>query len=299
MTVVFEQVFILVAFALAGYGLSKAGVIKREYSGLLSGLCVYIFLPCNVFKTFASRFTMEYLTEKYYFILVSALTIVVIALAAHFLSGLFSKSGFQRDVYKYSLTIPNYGYMGYALAESLYGGGALLDLMMFAFPTSIYTYTVGYCMLTKRKLTPKRLLQPVIIAMLLGCVAGLWGVKIPGTIEEILGKSAACMAPISMILTGITISEFSVKALFGNGKLYIVTALRLLVIPCTVAGALKLLGLEQAIVPALMMYAMPCGLNTIVFPKLIGEDCKVGAGLACISSVLACVTIPICVSLFL
>lgn len=299
MTVVFEQVFILVAFALAGYGLSKARVIKREYSGLLSGLCVYIFLPCNVFKTFASRFTMEYLTEKYYFILVSAAILAVIVLVAHVLSGLFVKKGFQRNVYKYSLTIPNYGYMGYALAESLYGSGALLDLMMFAFPTSIYTYTAGYCMLTKRKLTPKRLLQPVIIAMLIGCVAGLAGLRLPGTIEEILGKSSACMAPVSMILTGITLSEFELRKLFANRKLYIVTALRLLVIPCMVAGVLKLLGLEQAIVPALMMYAMPCGLNTIVFPKLIGEDCEVGAGLACISSVLACVTIPICVGLFL
>ena len=60
-----------------------------------------------------------------------------------------------------------------------------------------------------------------------------------------------------------------------------------------------LVGAKDAVMPALLIYAMPCGLNTIVFPKLIGEDCHIGAGLACISSVLACVTIPICIELFL
>ena len=77
------------------------------------------------------------------------------------------------------------------------------------------------------------------------------------------------------------------------------TGLRLLVIPCAIAAALMLVGAKDAVMPALLIYAMPCGLNTIVFPKLIGEDCHIGAGLACISSVLACVTIPICIELFL
>ena len=73
---------------------------------------------------------------------------------------------------------------------------------------------------------------------------------------------------------------------------------RLVLFPCAIAGALSLLGFHDVVIPALMMYAMPCGMNTIVFPRLIGENCEAGAALALISSLLACVTIPICVSLF-
>ena len=36
------------------------------------------------------------------------------------------------------------------------------------------------------------------------------------------------------------------------------------------------------------------GMNTIVFPKLVGEDCKPGAALAFITTILCIVTIPIC-----
>lgn len=299
MSVVFEQVSILIIFALTGFVLSKANVIKREYAGLLSGLCVYVFLPCSAFKTFATGFNLQYLQEKSYFVLVSIGTLLVLAPLSHFLAKLFAKGKYERSVYEYSLTIPNYGYMGYVLVESLYGSAGLLDFMMFTLPTGIYVHTLGYAMLTKRKMNPKLLLQPVIIAMLLGCVVGLLGLEMPGTVTQILDRSAACVGPISMILAGITISEFKLKEILGKGSVYIVTVLRLLVIPCAVAGALKVIGLEQAIVPTLMTYAMPCGLNTIVFPKLVGEDCKIGAGLACVSSILACVTIPICAALFL
>ena len=67
---------------------------------------------------------------------------------------------------------------------------------------------------------------------------------------------------------------------------------------CAIAGALALLGLDDVVIPALMMYAMPCGLNTIIVPRLIGEDCKPGAALALLSNLLACVTVPLCVLLF-
>ena len=43
---------------------------------------------------------------------------------------------------------------------------------------------------------------------------------------------------------------------------------------------------------------MPCGMNTIVFPKLVGQDCRTGAGLACVTSILCCITIPLCLWLF-
>jgi predicted permease len=49
---------------------------------------------------------------------------------------------------------------------------------------------------------------------------------------------------------------------------------------------------------AVMMACMPCGLNTIVFPKLVGEDCKIGARLALLTHLFSCFTIPVWLSVF-
>jgi len=43
-----------------------------------------------------------------------------------------------------------------------------------------------------------------------------------------------------------------------------------------------------------VIYCMPCGMNTIIYPKMVGEDCRMGASLVLISSVACVLTIPLC-----
>lgn len=298
MTIVFEQVFILLLFGSVGYLLAKTKIADNGHAKLLSCLCLYVFLPANVFKTFANRFTPEYLTQKYVLVLGAAVIVTVLVLIAIPLSRLLTKHAYQRKIYHYSLSIPNFGYIGYALAEGVFGGDVLLDVMMFAIPLSVYTYSIGYCMLTNSKVTLKRLANPVTLAMVFGAVVGFTGIPIPDVANEFLAKASGCMAPASMLLTGIVISEFALRDMLSRWQVYFVTVLRLLVIPCVVGLTLKLLRLEILVLPAVMLLAMPCGMNTIVFPKLMGEDCKAGASMAFVSTILCCLTIPLCMLLF-
>ena len=49
---------------------------------------------------------------------------------------------------------------------------------------------------------------------------------------------------------------------------------------------------------ALCTVAMPAGLNTIVFPKLIGKNSENGASVALISSLFSIITIPVWLNFF-
>ena len=55
---IFGQVLILFAFAVVGFSLAKGGLVNPSHAGVLSKLLVYVFLPCNVFKTFATNFNL-------------------------------------------------------------------------------------------------------------------------------------------------------------------------------------------------------------------------------------------------
>jgi predicted permease len=151
----------------------------------------------------------------------------------------------------------------------------------------------------ENQLTVKKLFNPVTMSMLLGAVVGLCGIKLPGFASSFLSKAGACMGPAGMLLTGMVISEYKLRSLVSNKVVYLVAAIRLLVIPFILAAVLKALSLDALVVPALMVMAMPCGLNTIVFPKLVGEDCRPGAALACLSTTAAIITIPLCLTLLL
>ena len=298
MSAVFEQVFILFVFAVIGYVLSKTKVVKNEHSKILSKLLVYVFLPSNIFKTFAANCNPEYFSKNYVLIITSAVIIVTLVITAYLASKLFSKDKYERSVYEYSMVIPNYGYMGYALAESLTGEAGLLNIMMFALPVACYTYTRGFCILTKRNMSFKKMANPILISMFAGVVAGLVKIPIAGTVSAVLNKASACMAPVSMLLAGIVISEFKIKELLTSYKSYIIVALRLFIIPvCIGMITLNICGKEVS-QTAVLLYAMPCGLNTIVFPKTVDGNCKIGASLAFISNILACLSIPVVCYIF-
>lgn len=297
MLTVFSQVFILFAFAAAGFSFAKLGKLKTEHSPILSGLLVYVFLPFYVFDTFAKSFTRQYISKNYEIILWSLGIVVFLGIVMRFMSILFDKRKYERDVYEYSLVVPNSGYMGYPMAEAVLGEIGLLNTMIFCLPLSVYIYTIGYSNLTKRGLSLKKLLNPTIVSLLLGAIAGFFAVPIPSVLSTIMNKAGSCMGPVSMLLAGIVVSEFNFKELLLEKKVYIITALRLFIIPILIGLVVSPFS-KTVMEIAVLIYAMPCGLNTIVFPRLVDEDCRLGAGFALLSNILACLSIPIVLNLF-
>ena len=293
MQAVIEQVLILMIFAAVGYALCKAKITESSHAGVLSRLAIYVFLPALSFKTYAESFTVDYVRENYSQLLLSVAVVAALTVVNLPLSRLLTADGYGRKVYHYSLTVANYGYMGFVLAESLYGGEMLLEVMVYALPLNFYVYGVGLPTLTNADFSLKRFFNPAMIASFLGMAVGLVGITVPPVALDLLGKASACVGPVCMLLTGMTLSEYPVRSLLCDRSTYIVTVLRLLVLPSLLVGALMLLGIREAVIPMLMLYAMPCGLNTVVFPKLVGERCESGAALALVSSLLSCVTIPL------
>jgi len=298
MYIVMQQVLLLILFAAVGYILCKTGKANSAHTKLLSALHVYVFLPCTVVNTYANNFTIAYIREKYPLLLSSLVIMIVMIVSGRQIAKLLTKEKYMRDVYSYSLAVSNYGGFGYPLVSGLFDELMLQNAMIFALPISMYTSTLGYAMLTKTKLSLKKIINPVIVASIVGAILGLTGAKLPYVLDSLLTKSAACMAPIGMMLVGMVVSEFDFISLLKGKANYIVAVLRLLVLPCAIAGSLKLLGLDDVVIPALMMHAMPCGMNTVIFPRLVGEDCQPGAAMTLITSLLACITVPICVALF-
>jgi predicted permease len=290
---ILEQVLILFAFVALGFFVSKTGLAQPSQSKILSSILVNVILPFNALKTFWGNFTVQYLSSNYALILLSLLLLAVIAVASFFGGRLFSRQRYEQQVCEYTLVVPNMGYMGYPLAEAMFGTAGLMDFMMFAIPINFYIYLYAYPILTKTKMSWKALANPAIVAMFVGMILGVTGVPMPDLVADIMDKGSACMGPISMLLTGIVVSEYDLKAILGDAKVYILSALRLLVIPAVIGAVLMPFVQPEVLRIAVLLYALPCGLNTVVFPNLVNEDCKLGAGLAMVSHCAVCLTIPL------
>lgn len=296
MDIILSQLFFLYVFILLGYMFGKCKKGLNAHAGMLSFLAVNLFLPAKVFGSFSKYFTVSYISENYKLILLSLVLLILLHFAGKLVAKLFKSSAEEKGIYAYTVTISNYAYLGYALMEGVFGSLALTNMILFCLPFSLYTYTFGYVEVTGGKISPKRLLNTITIASLLGMLVGLSGLQIPDMIGNVLTSASSCLGPITMLLTGLTLSEYSIKRMLGDVKVYLLTAVRLVVLASLVFVSFKVLNLESYMVPALMMTAMPSGLNTIIFPKNIGRSPELGAKMALVSHAFSCITLPIWLS---
>lgn len=297
MIIVLKQLSVLYLFLLAGWLIGKYKKEKASHADVLSLLLVNIFLPCKVFGTFANNFSLSFL-KKHLILPASALVLLaILSLLSFFISKRLTKKPYEQKVYTYSFAITNYAYLGYALIGSVFGEETLSLFMLFAIPFILYTYTVGYALLTGGEKPLKKLVNPITLAILLGMMVGIIGIPLPEVVTSAVSTASACVGPLAMILTGITLSTFVFKDLAGDVSTYLFCALRLIGIPALVYLVCRLFSLNEMMPMMLIITCMPCGLNPIVFPKLIGEDCRPGARLALITHVLALATLPFWLSL--
>lgn len=298
MLTVFNQVLPLFIFVAVGYILGKMRVCDFAHTKVLSKLLVYVFLPCNVFSTFSGNFTLAYMKANYPLLIAGSIVLPCMLVLSYFVAKLLSKNRYERHIYGYAVVIPNYGYMGYALALDIFGVAGQMNFMTFALPFSLYNYTIAISLLTKRSMKLKDICHPVLIATVLGVIAGLTGFHLPQVLVGAVNKSSACMAPISMLLTGLVTAEKPLKNLLTDKRLYPMLLLRMMIIPLAVGGVLSLFFSAEVVCTAVLFYTLPLGLNTVVYPKMVDENCEIGTGLALISTVVACVSIPLILSIF-
>ncbi len=292
-----------------GYILRAKKILPENADKTISRLLNYVFTPALSLSTFMTNCTVDTLIENGNNILYATLCVVIGICIATPLSKLFSRNDpYKRCIYKYSLVFANFGFMGNAIVPavlSVTDSQILYKYMLFTLPLSFVAYTWGVANLIpkgeKGESLIKRLLNPIIVALVIGAVVGLTGVSkyIPNFVIQTIDYCKVCMAPGGMILTGFVIAGFPFKSMLKDKKIYIATFLRLIVLPALLVGILYLIKTPITVMTmALFAFAMPLGLNTVIFPAAYGNDTKIGASMAMISHTLSVITIPIMFALF-
>lgn len=293
-----EQLCVLYIFIIVGFYLGKKRPDASGNSGIVSYVLVNVFFPAKIFLNFSTSFTVDYVKNNYISVFIGiGLLLLMLALGVG-VAKLLGRTPYEKKVYVYSTAISNYAYLGYVLVGEALGDAAMNNLMTFCIPISIFCNTVGIAMLMDKKINLNNLFQPVTVAMFVGIAWGLLGLPMPQMLNTVLKSAGACMGPVSMVLVGLVLAGFTWKQLLPSWQAWGFCLVRLIIVPAMVYGVCMLIGqfipLPDAVYPsAVIMAAMPCGLNPVVYPKLIGQDCSLGAKLIPLTSILSMATIPL------
>ena len=216
----------------------------------------------------------------------------------------------ERGIYAYGIAFANGGYMGDPVVQTMFGDAVLARYKIYYLPLTLLINSWGVSILIpsseKKSFFLKKLINLPTIAMLLGVAVGLSGLGkyLPVVVTSSLDTLKACMGPVAMLLTGVTIAKYDVFSMFKNKRVYAVTAMRLVVMPTLIISLLygvktlanSAFGLSignDVLFLTFFATATPLGLNTIIFPSAYGGDPETGASMAMISHTLCIITMPL------
>ena len=285
---------ILQMFLLAGIGylLFKGGKISLEGSKTIGNILIYGSLPAVNINGFRIERTAEHVSGLLWSA-AAALTIVLLSiLISHFV---FRKDG----VAAFATSFTNPGFFGIPLIVASLGQGAVFYAAPFIAFLNIGQWTYGVSRLNGQPVLqgfqPKKLIKaPFVIAILVGIFLFATQLPLPAIVENCLSNVAGLNTPLAMFTVGVYLAQTDLVKMFGRRTLYLVSALRLLVIPVLSLLILSLLPSSMHVMKTVLLIvaACPVGSNVAVYAQLHGKDYPYAVETVIISTLLSIVTIP-------
>lgn len=300
---IFVQITVLFLLILVGYISSLKGLLDKHTTSGLTKLIMSLFLPSMIISAMQMDFNPNLLNDIISLIIISILMYFTTILIA-FLFKFFIKGDKDCGVYQYIIIFSNVGFMGYPVIKAVLGKEAIFFTAIFNLPFNFFVFTVGTYLLNKHNseytFSIKSIISPPIIGVLTGLSLFLLRIKLPLPIFNTLDMLGGITTPLSMIVIGGLLAASPIKETFINKKLYLVSFIRLLVVPSVVYLLLSLYVKNPLLLGVpVVISAMPAASNTAIMAKSYDANDQLASQAVFLTTLISIITIPIVSALLL
>ena len=285
---------ILQMFLLGGLGfiLFRTGKITEEGSRGLGNILIYLALPATIINGFLIDRTPEHLTGMLYSAAGAFLLLMI--------SILISRAFFRKDaIAAFAGAFSNPGFFGIPLMIASIGQGAVFYAACYVAFLNIGQWTYGVSILTGQPVRSgfalKKLIKaPFIIAILAGLFLFLTQIRLPAVLSGVLSTTASLNTPLAMFTVGIYLAQTDPLKMIRRKSLYLVAAVRLILIPLVSLALLSLVPPAYQDMKLVLLIAVSCpvGSNVAVYAQLHHKDHTYAVETVVISTLLSIITIP-------
>ena len=290
--ILLQQTIIMFALMLLGLLLSRRGMITEQGSRDLSNVLLYAVIPCVILRSYMSEFS----TEKLRAMGLSAL-IAVIAFAAS-IAVAYLTCGTRHRIENFAVAFGNAGFIGIPLVTAVFGPEAAFYVVSFSTFANLLQWTYGIVIISGKKETMNLrmvFVNPVFISMVIGIALFVLQPTLPTVVTGTIGYIADGNTVLAMIILGYYLSKVQLRGLFADVRLYLFSALRLLVVPAVTRlvflpfpfarGEITLITLIAA--------ATPIASSTAIFAQKFDQDYRRAVSYVCLSTILSVATLPL------
>lgn len=273
--IITEQVAVMLLLIAAGYLTVKAKWLAAAGISDLNNILLYLIMPLMVIELLSTPYQAEHTRNL--------LWALLFAIAAHLLGIVLSTFFFRREeadakaVYRAAAVLSNSGFMSIPLVAKLVGPEGTLYLVPYLLIFYLMTWTFGIRVMEPQNKRPswrKLLMNPTIIAIVIGLIMYLSRITLPSVVREVVLSLAATNTPFAMLLIGaqIALMKPSFKPQAGIWKLI---ALRNIIIPLILLPLILLVSSDKALIYGVIIpAAAPTAATVVMFATRFKRDVR-------------------------
>lgn len=302
--VALNQVIVLFSLIIVGYIIMKLKIVNKAMKDDISNLVVNITLPAFILSSMTSNFSREILSNSIKLVGISFSMYIFAILIGWIFSKVIPLKKNEANIYRYIIAFSNCGFMGYPIVNAVLGKQGVFYAAIFnlGFTTFVWTYGV-YLIRINQETNSEHMtikekfisaINPALIAVIFGFAFFLIGIELPYVVAETLSMIGGVTTPLSMMLIGFILSEIHLKDIVSGWKIYLLSVMRLIVMPSLVYVILSYFNFEGYLIQIpVLIAAMPAAANTAIISSKYNGNYQLASKGIFITTLLSILTIPL------
>lgn len=294
LSTVFAKMAMLVLIMLLGYLCARIGITGPEFNQRVTPLMVKVLLPATILNSvlsvpdFSGRELLDY-------ILVMTVMVALQMLPAWFLPRLMRTRSEDVGATRLVTAFGNVGFVGLPVVAAIFGDEMVFSASLCNIPFNLALYSCSAAQLSPDggRVRWQDVLNAPVIATLLSVVLLLSRVHVPGVLADTISSVSGVTIPLSMLVIGTSLGGISVRSVLTDWRVYVVSAVRLLVCPLLTWLVLRPFAAGALLGISVLMAACPSAMLVTALCLQYGRSDAFASKCIFLSTVLSAVTIPL------
>ncbi len=294
-TVFFQMLALLIMIG-AGYFMAKKDMLDSHTNTQMSKMIVNVFNPMLILASAANSAGQVSLGT------IGLVGIIALGMFAVFiavgmvLSPFFDKSPQQRKIFQEMFVFSNLGFIGIPVVSSILGEEYVVYVTEFLLIYTIVFYTYGVALMDgKFSLSSlKSMINPGTVSGFTALLIIVCGIQLPGFLKTAITYLGNVTSPMALVAVGFTLAHSDLRKIFCQPRLYVFSAVKLLLLPLALLPLLRLVTGDGTLISVCMvMFGMPIGNMPLILGTQKGIDGSTCSAAIILTTILCVFTIPV------
>lgn len=293
--IIVKQITIMFLIICIGVLCLKTKIITADGNKHLSGFILNIVCPVLIFMAYQTEFSPVLLRGLLWAFALTIVSYVIVIGAATLM--VRKKADTEWSIERFGMIYSNCAFMGIPLISGIFGAEGVLYVTAYLTFFNLLVWTHGV-MIMKDEVSLQGLLKalrsPTVIAVFAGLICYVTNIRLPEIPATALSYISDMNTPLAVIVAGVTIAQTNPLKSLKNPRIYLVAAMRLVVLPIAVFFATRWLGAPKAVFMCILIAtACPTAATGTLFAISYGKNAFYSSEIFAVTTILSALTLPL------